>query len=74
MDPKWTKLSREVFGVVNVPVHIGQISARAAPPGVIRYLSTKAVQEGISAVSLYSLYPVILEPTQGYASLSDALS
>ena len=72
---KRTKLSyKEALGVESVDVHIGEIPPRPAPPGVIRYLSTEAVPQGISTVLLYSLYPVILEPTKSYASLSDALT
>ena len=68
--------SKEAFGVDvdNVSVYLGEIPARPLPPGVIRYLSPKAVEEGMLSILHYPLYPVALSPTQNYTSMKNALS
>ena len=43
-------------------------------PGVLRYISTEAVEQGIKNTLVYSLYPVVVQPTKDYSSLSEALT
>ena len=68
--------SKEAFGVDvdKVSVHLGEIPAPPPPPGVIRYLSPEAVEEGMLSILHYPLYPVVLTPTDKYTSLENALS
>lgn len=66
-------MTYEEFNVDNLSVHVGDILARQPVPGVVSYISSEAVEQGIKSTLDLALYPVILQPTRGYRSLNDAL-
>lgn len=61
------------FNVDNLSAHVGDIPARQPVAGTVRYVSREAVEQGIKSTLELALYPVVLQPTQGYRSLNDAL-